>query len=294
MKKLLYIALLFLFVVSCDKDDENLPEPSNVMNVSAEPRIGGALIKWEIPQDSAFTYLEVRYKKNEKDVLERVSKYTDTLLVEGLINAEEFTFEIQAINETPGALTKGEILTTNPVRPERREPEITYYPNELNKLEVDASILDTYTQETSEGPKENLVDGDPNTYWHSAWSSGVAPLPHWIQINFDESKPLGAIKYWFRQNGSTAGRPQQWGLEVSNDGENWERVWESRDNLSISDNSVEHSLDFGKNYEAQYFRVMILKDESGTFANLGEISFYYMDSDIVDKEEEAEEEYYNF
>ncbi|SKB70709.1 Anaphase-promoting complex (APC), subunit 10 [Salegentibacter holothuriorum] len=294
MKKLLYIALLSLFVISCDKDDENLPAPSNVMNVSAEPRIGGALVKWEIPSDSAFTYLEVRYLKNGKEVLERVSKYTDTLLVEGLINAEEFSFEVQAVNETPNAKTEGEVLTTGKVRPIRRSAEITFFPNQLNSVDVEASMLDTFTQEQSEGPKENLVDGDPSTYWHSAWSSGVAPLPHWIQINFDEPKNLGAIKYWFRQSANTSGRPQQWGLEVSEDAETWERVWESRDNLPISDNSSEHELTFDKNYESQYFRVMILKNGSGTFAHLGEISFYNMDSNIVDKEEEAEEEYYNF
>lgn len=294
MKKLLYIAFLSLLIVACDKDEENLPGPSNVANVTVEPRVGGALVKWEVPSDSAFTYLEVRYQKNGKEVLEIVSKYTDTLLVEGLINAEEFSFEVQAVNETPNSKTVGEVLTTDKVRPIRRPAEITFFPDQLNKIDVETSMLDTYTQETSEGPKENLVDRDPSTYWHSAWSSGVAPLPHWIQLNFDEPKTLGAIKYWFRQSANTSGRPQQWGLEVSEDGEAWERVWESRDNLSIADNSVEHDLTFDKNYESQYFRVMILKNGSGTFAHLGEISFYDMESSVVDKEEEAEEEYYNF
>lgn len=298
MKKLLYIAFLSLFVVSCDKDDENLPEPSNVLNASVEPRIGGALVKWEIPKDSAFTYLEVRYKKNEKDVLKRVSKYTDTLLVEGLINAEEFTFEIQAINETPNAETKGEMLTTNAVRPEKRQPEITYFPDDLENHELTPDMIDTYTQETSAGGKEGLIDNDPNTIWHSAWSSGVEPLPHWVQIDFEEEKEIGAIKYRFRLNADVEGRPSQFGLETSPDGENWERVWESRKGLPVNDNSIEYSLNFDKNYTSKYFRIMVLEnggnDGGPNFVHLAALSVYKMESSIVDKEEEAEEEYYNF
>ncbi|MBE7640018.1 DUF4959 domain-containing protein [Salegentibacter sp. BLCTC] len=294
MKKLLYIALLSLFVISCDKDDENLPAPSNVTNVSAEPRVGAALVKWEIPSDSAFTYLEVRYKKNGKDVLEKVSKFTDTLLVEGLINAEEFSFEVQTVNETPTAKTDGQILTTEPVRPIKRKPEITYFPDDLQKQELIPEIIDTYTQEERAGPKEDLIDGDPDTFWHSAWSSGVQPLPHWVQINFKEEKEIGAVKYRFRKNADVSGRPSQFGLEISSDGENWERVWESRENLPVDDNSREYKINFDENYSSSYFRVMFLKNGGQNYVHLGELSVYKMKSAIVDKEEEAEEEYYNF
>lgn len=39
---------------------------------------------------------------------------------------------------------------------------------------------------------------------------------------------------------------------------------------------------------------MILKNGSMNFAHLGEIEFQRMNSRIVDKEQEAEEVYYNF
>lgn len=294
MKNILYSTIITLLFVACDGSDESIGAPTNISNVSAQPRVGGALIEWTIPADSNFTYIEIKYKKNGKDVVERASKFTDTLLVNQLINKEEFSFDLQAVNEIPGAMASGEIFTTNLVRPIKRSPEITYYRDELEQLNVTSDMINTFTQESSEGPKENLVDGDPNTYWHSAWSSGVEPLPHWIQINFAEPQEMGAIKYWFRKSANTSGRPSQWGLEVSDNGQSWERVWESKENLPISNNSIEHSVTFDKNYSAKHFRVMILKNGSGTFAHLGEISFHTMNAKIVDKEAEAEEQYYNF
>jgi hypothetical protein len=294
MKNLLYTTVVALLIAGCSSSDGALEAPTDISNVSTLTRVGGALVQWNIPTDSSFTYLEIKYLKNGKQVVEKASKYTDTLLVEGLINKEEFSFEIQAVNETIGKKTLGNSFITNVVRPIRRSPDITYYPEELNKLSVTNNMIDTFTQENSEGPKTNLVDGDPNTFWHSAWSSGVAPLPHWVEVNFDAQTELGAIKYWFRNHGDTRGRPTQWGLETSEDGVTWDRVWESKENLPISDRTVEHTLPFDKNYTAKHFRVLILKNGSGTYAHLGEISFHNMNSRIVDKELEAEEIYYNF
>ncbi len=286
--------MLVTLIYSCESDDISVSAPTNISNVITEPRVGGAWLKWEIPADSNYTYIEVHYLKNGKEVVEKSSIYTDTLLIDGLINKEPTAFKLRTVNDLASAKAFSEYLETGEVTPIAREPKITFFPDDLTKLEVTADMLDTYTQETTEGPKENLVDGDPATYWHSAWSSNVAPLPHWIQVNFDEPQEMGAIKYWFRQNSSTAGRPQQWGLAVSEDGVNWTRVWESDPDLPITDNTKEYALDFGQNYTSKYFRVLILQDEAGTYANLGEISFYSMGSAVVDKEQEAEDEYYSF
>lgn len=305
MKKLLYISFIIsLLFVSCSTEggfDGNALDPdpdvlSDISNISVEPRIGGALIRWELPADSSFTYVEVRYDRNGKEIVKKVSRYTDSLLITGLINKEPTAFEIQTVNDPVSSeKTHGNLQKIDPVTPIKREPEITYFTDDLVQLDVTADMLDTFTQETSEGPKENLVDGDPSSYWHSAWSGNTAPLPHWIQINFDEPTELGAFKYYFRNPSSEGGRPNQWGLEISDDGESWTRVWESKPGLSVSEIEKEREIDFGENFEAQFFRIMILATEGDTtFAHLGEISFYTMRSDIIDKEKEAEEEYYNF
>lgn len=302
MKKLAYILFLPFLLYSCTNDggllgsaeDENLGALSNVADIAATPRVGGAVVHWSVPEDSSFTYIEIRYQKNGKQIVKQASRYTDSLVIEGLIHKEPTAFEIQTVKETKEDIERGEIVTIDPVTPIKRSPEVTFFPDELTKVEVTADMLDTFTQEESEGPKENLVDGDKDTYWHSAWSSGVEPLPHWIQVNFESPQELGAFKYWFRQGGGEKDRPNHWAVETSEDGENWERVWESKDSLSTSDK--EQSQDMGENYEALHFRFMILEVKGGdqNFTNLGEISFYSMKSDIVDKEKEAEEEYYNY
>ena len=294
MKNLLYTTIIALVITGCSSSDDTTAAPTDVTNISAEPRVGGALVKWEIPADGDYTYLQISYLKNGKEVIEKASKYTDTLVVNGLVNKEEFSFDIQAVNETPSNFKPGSLLSSNNVRPIKRSPDVTYYPEQLEKLTVTDEMIDTFTQEASEGPKKNLVDGNPATYWHSAWSGATAPLPHWIQVNFEESTEMGAIMYWFRNPGGTNGRPKQWGLETSDDGITWTRVWTSKDNLPITNVTGPNTLAFDKNYTSKHFRAVILKNESMAFAHLGEISFHKMDSRIVDKEEEAEGIYYNF
>lgn len=296
MKKIFYL-LAILGFISCKKQDTlpSVPEPTDVSNIQAEPVIGGALLRWTLPTDSNFLYLEVGYEKDGKKVVENVSKYTDSVVINRLLNKIEYTFTVQSVNRNADNISKGKLLISPSVRPIRRPDEVTYFPNELTKLEITADMLDTYTQEVSEGAKANLVDGNINTYWHSAWSSNTAPLPHWIQITFDEPTELGAIKYYFRQNnGDAKGRPTQFGLLVSDDGVDWAQVWESREGLPTDNPTTEKSVAFDKNYKSKYFRLMILKNGSMNYAHLGEISFYTMDSRVVDKEKEAEDTYLDY
>lgn len=288
------IIVLVLFTISCKKDSLTVPNPSNVSNVSVEPTVGGALLKWTLPSDSNFLYLEVRYKKKDEIITTKVSKYTDSLLVDGLLNKLEYTFEIQAFNASEDSEKGGEILTTNSVKPIRRPIQTKYFPDDLTKIDgITDDMVETYTQESTEGPKANLFDGNINTYWHSAWSSNVAPLPHWIIVNFPEETAIGAMKYYFRQNNNDSnGRPSQFALETSEDGTHWERQWTSKDGLAVTPADAEQSLDFDMNFTAKHFKLLILKTPGNTsFTHLGELSFYKMREQLTDMEELAEESY---
>lgn len=292
MKKLLYLffaALLF----SCNDKDVDLLPPSEILNIQAEPRVGSALVKWTLPADSNFLYLELRYMKKGEVVTTKVSKHTDSVLVTGLLNKHEYSFELQPFNANEKGAIGGATLTSNTVRPIRRPIETSYYPSDLTKLNVTEDMIETYTQETSEGPKKNLLDGDRNTYWHSAWSSGVAPLPHWIEIAFNEPTSMGAIKYFFRNNATQNGRPTQIALELSEDGTTWDRVWTSAAGLSVTTPLAEEkTLAFDKNYTSKFFRVMILATQGNTtWVALGDMGFYSMKEELTDMEELAEQDY---
>lgn len=292
MKKI----LLFLFVgffAACSKDELDLTPPSDVSNIKAEPRVGGALVRWTLPADSNFLYLELRYTKKGEVVTTKVSKHTDSVFITGLLNKLEYTFELQPFNANEKGAIGGTTLTSNAVKPIRRPIQTTYFPSQLTKLNVTESMIETFTQETSEGPKKNLLDGDRNTYWHTAWSSGVAPLPHWVRVNFTEPASMGAIKYFFRNNATQNGRPTQIALETSENGTQWNRVWTSAAGLSVTTPVAdEKTLPFDKNYTSKFFRIMILAAQGNTtWVALGDMSFHTMKEELVDLEKLAEDTY---
>jgi beta-galactosidase len=65
-------------------------------------------------------------------------------------------------------------------------------------------ILWTDSEETTAEPghAENLLDGQPNTHWHTAYGKGAAPYPHRVVIDFGESRTLGGIRYLARAGGN--------------------------------------------------------------------------------------------
>jgi len=289
-------ALLFL-AIACKKEEIKMTKPPQLVSVEAEPRIGGALLKWEFPADNNYLYGQITYKKvgsKDPDKIYKIniSPFADTIRIDGLINKYDYVFNVQLFNQDKNTSIAGDIITSNSIKPIVRPSEVTYFPNELTKIQVTDNMVETYTQESSEGPKKNLFDGDKNTYWHTAWSANTAPLPHWIQLNFPQEEEIGVIKYFFRQNNSDeAGRPKQWGIEISSDGKQWTRVFTSKDNLPTSNVAEEQSLAFDKNYKSKFFRLMILKNGGKSYTHLGEMNVYRMRSSIIDKEKEAEDSY---
>ncbi|MEJ5960937.1 DUF4959 domain-containing protein [Pedobacter immunditicola] len=293
MKKIFCLLFIGMALSACKKEENQISMPSDISNVSVEPRVGGAVVKWTLPQDSNFLYAEVRYTKKGEIVKTNVSKYTDSLLVTGLLNKLDYTFEIQTFNKDLTRIEGGTVLTTSAVKPIRRSIQTVYLPLQLTKLAVTNAMIQTYTQESTEGHKENLVDENKSTYWHSAWSAGVQPLPHWITITYKDITSMGAIKYYFRQNASANGRPTQFALDKSNDGITWTRVWTSSPNLSTSTAVAnEITLPFDKNYQAKYFKLLVLATQGNTtYVTLGDMSFHTMGEELTDLEEIEENNY---
>lgn len=297
MKYSIGILALLALVMACQKEEINMTKPPKLASITAEPRVGGAVLKWEFPTDSNYLYGQISYKKigsKDPDKIYKIniSPFADSMAIDGLLNKYEYMFNVQLFNQDKKHIVGGDVLTSNSVKPVARPAEVTYFPNDLTKIKVNDNMVETFTQENTEGPKKNLFDGDKNTYWHSAWSANTAPLPHWIQLNFGQEEEIGAIKFFFRQNNSDeSGRPKQWALETSSDGSQWVRVFKSKDNLPTANVAEEQSLSFGKNYRSKFFRLVILKNGGKNYTHLGEISVFSMRSSLIDKEKEAENNY---
>lgn len=80
------------------------------------------------------------------------------------------------------------------------------------------------------GPSEpaaipRAFDGDPQTFWHTQWEGGDAPLPHRVTIEFPAPVELRGLRYLPRQSGSANGTIGRYRLRVEL-GEGGETIFE--------------------------------------------------------------------
>ena len=76
--------------------------------------------------------------------------------------------------------------------------------------------------EDSEGPAELVLDGDPNTLWHTDWY-GTSRANHWIQFELSEDYIVDGLRYLPR-TGSANGIITEYDIQVSDDGVTFESV----------------------------------------------------------------------
>ena len=76
--------------------------------------------------------------------------------------------------------------------------------------------------ETNGYPATNAFDGDPNTFWHSNFTSPTQTLlPHEIQIDMGVAHPLQGFHYLPRQDNYMTGTVEQYEFYTSMDGVTW-------------------------------------------------------------------------
>jgi len=120
------------------------------------------------------------------------------------------------------------------------------------------------------GPAAAAIDGDPNSFWHTRWSSGSDSYPHEIQVDMKESYNLGGFGYLPRQSGAN-GRIANYELYISNDENDWgdaisTGTWENE--------GVEQKVKFDAK-EGRYFKLKALSEVQGqNFASAGELYVY--------------------
>lgn len=88
---------------------------------------------------------------------------------------------------------------------------------------TDATQFSSNNKELSEGRYEDLLDGDEESYFHSAWKSESVQedAPHTLQVASTETLPSSLVVYWKRRANNNENRPTQVEVSVSEDGENF-------------------------------------------------------------------------
>ncbi|MEV6520549.1 discoidin domain-containing protein [Longispora sp. NPDC051575] len=84
----------------------------------------------------------------------------------------------------------------------------------------------TATTDSAETTSENgaaarAIDGNPATIWHTAYGTGVSPMPHRLDLDLGAAHTVDKLTYLPRQDGGTNGNVAGYEVSVSNDGTTW-------------------------------------------------------------------------
>jgi len=123
------------------------------------------------------------------------------------------------------------------------------------------------SQQRDEGEAEHLIDGDPDTYWHTEYGLTVTKHPHTVDIDLGEVKSFKGVAYLPRQGGVN-GRVAQYRFAISDDVKTWTPVAEGK----FPNGGAQQKIAFGRTVTARYLRFTALSEVNGQdFASAAEI-----------------------
>ena len=116
---------------------------------------------------------------------------------------------------------------------------------------------------SSEEPGENaanLVDGKPESIWHTAYGVTVTKYPHTIDFDCSEVKTIKGFTYLPRQDGGNNGNVKGYRVQLSQDGKTWgDAVAEGE----FQANANLQRITFAKPQRARYLRFTALSSQNG-------------------------------
>lgn len=153
------------------------------------------------------------------------------------------------------------------------ESSFMLYATEYNRIPLTTDMLSTNAQEPSEGPIADLIDGNPNTYFHSAWSVWV-DQPHYFAITLPSQITRVSFEYQNRNNAN--GKTQDVVIWVF-DGTDFIQLTQINEELPTAAASVYSSNTFVSEKPFKQFFFQVMRTNSGTaptFFNMAEFKLY--------------------
>ena len=144
---------------------------------------------------------------------------------------------------------------------------LKFYKKEDVRLNRNNWRIAAYSSQESDGTATNVLDGNLNTHWHSAWRSTKPDYPHWVVLDLGVKSRLEKIGVYQRQSSAMVKGMAVYGNNVSATPGN-ESVWElcTTFNLSTSDFG-EQQFDFADIVTYRYIKV-VCTSPSGLADNL--------------------------
>lgn len=112
------------------------------------------------------------------------------------------------------------------------------------------------------------VDGKKETHWCSKGGK----FPKQVTVDLKQTVNIAGFRYLPIQGDDKAGTVYNYKFYVSNDGKNWKECSCSGEFSNIMHNPILQIVEFGKTYEARYFRFEALSEiDSRDFVTVGEL-----------------------
>ncbi|WP_455149991.1 glycoside hydrolase family 2 TIM barrel-domain containing protein [Capnocytophaga sp.] len=170
-----------------------------------------------------------------------------------------FGFIIRPIEvSTSGTDENEKIAAQAQVTPSTPAPT---FPTGLEKTKgIPMKVIFASSEEVDLGEATHLIDNDPSTIWHSAYSITVAKYPHWVDFDLMKEILVTGISYLPRSDEYKTGDIKDFSVSVSNDGQHWEEV--HKGTFPPKDGSPQKAI-FAKPVKARYLRFTALSEQYG-------------------------------
>ena len=135
-----------------------------------------------------------------------------------------------------------------------------FAPGLINRSTIPMKVIFASSEEVGAGNATHLVDGNPNTIWHSAYSVTVAKHPHWVDFDLSKEVSFKGISYLPRTDEAGNGDVKDFSISVSDDAKTWKEVHKG----SFSQNrGTPQQVLFKNPVKARYVRFTALSEQYG-------------------------------
>lgn len=143
------------------------------------------------------------------------------------------------------------------------------YEATFNRIEiVPMEVVFASSEEAGVGDAKNLLDGNPNTIWHTTYGVTVAKHPHWVDFDMGKSAKIKGFTFTQRSD-SGNGKVKDYQIHISNDGKNWSELKKGQ----LTAESRPQRILFDSSVTTRFVRFTALSEHYGQdYASGGEFS----------------------
>lgn len=136
-----------------------------------------------------------------------------------------------------------------------------------SRMKILKATIDKADSEAASYPAANLLDGDVDTFWHTAWQDSTPPFPHEFVVKFPGAVEITGCKVQQRQDQAN-GYIRSYAIFVSDDGERWGDAVVKGD---LEQTRNVQQINFPKAVSARFVRFVALSSGTGAgFCSLAE------------------------